>query len=227
MPDNGTSLYSVSEPIGNTPAEKFIETIMAGWAEFDNGVRKQRSTDGMSQKINQGIWPWKTPPGYKCGHYKKQGLKKLQPDQPDEATFPIIQRGLQEYARYGHTPTDLAILLDKWGLGIARGKPTDNKFVFRILEHNLKFYAGIIFNPWTGKEVKGLHKPMITMDEYEQICFIRSGKVKRIKKQLYNPDFPLRTTVSCGSCRKLLTGSASRTKKPIPSNNSLVYCWAR
>src|SRR5689334_6179184 len=44
---SGTALHSVTEPIGNKPAEKFIETVLAGAAEYDNAIRKQRCTDGM------------------------------------------------------------------------------------------------------------------------------------------------------------------------------------
>jgi bisphosphoglycerate-independent phosphoglycerate mutase (AlkP superfamily) len=47
--------------------EKFIETVLAGSAEFDNAVRRQRCVDGMASKINQGIFPWKPPIGYICG----------------------------------------------------------------------------------------------------------------------------------------------------------------
>lgn len=33
---HGTSLHSVTEPIGNRPAEKFIETVLAGASEYDS-----------------------------------------------------------------------------------------------------------------------------------------------------------------------------------------------
>ena len=48
--DYGVTLYSVTEPIGSKPAEKFIETVLAGAAEYDNAIRKQRCSDGMSSK---------------------------------------------------------------------------------------------------------------------------------------------------------------------------------
>ncbi len=76
---HGVNLHSVTEPIGNKPAEKFIETVLAGAAEYDNALRKQRCSDGMSKKIDQGIYPWKSPIGYECGHYKKRGEKKTAP----------------------------------------------------------------------------------------------------------------------------------------------------
>lgn len=208
--DYGTTLHSVTEPIGNKPAEKFIETVLAGAAEYDNAIRKQRCTDGMSTKINQGIFPWKPPIGYKCAQFKKQGKKKTEPDPPDKATFPIIQKGLKEYSMGLCSQAELSRLLDKWGLKSIRGKKTLPQLVDRILGKYLKFYAGILVNPWTNEEVDGLHKPMITKDEFYRIQLIRSGNENKFKRDRYNPDFPLRGTVICGFCNRPLTGSAPR-----------------
>ena len=206
--DYGTTLHSVTEPIGNKPAEKFIETVLAGAAEYDNAIRKQRCSDGMSQKINQGLYPWKTPLGYVCNNSKKRGEKKTQPDPPDEKVFPIIQKGLKHYAQGLCTQVELMRLLDHWGLAAARGRETTLQLVDRILGKYLKFYAGIISNPFTGEDKDGLHVPMITKEEYFRIMFVKSGKIKRaVKHDRYNPNFPLRRTVFCFSCNRNLTGS--------------------
>ena len=208
--DYGTTLHSVTEPIGNKPAEKFIETVLAGAAEYDNAIRKQRCCDGMLARINQGIFPWKPPIGYKCSHFKKRGEKKTQPDPPDEQIFPLIQKALKEYARGLVTQAALARLLDEWGLKAIRGKKTVPQFVDRLTGRYLKFYAGIIVNPWTGEEKEGLHQPMITKEEAYQIRLVRSGKANLVKRDRYNPEFPLRRTVICASCRRPLTGSVAR-----------------
>lgn len=207
----GTSLHSVTEPIGNKPAEKFIETVLAGAAEYDNAIRKQRCSDGMSQKINQGIYPWKPPVGYACQHAKKHGEKKATADPPDEQTFPLIQRALQEYASSRCNMAEMSRLLDKWGLAQIRCKPTSGQFVDRLVHRSLKFYAGILFNPWTGKDITGLHKPMITKEEYYKILLINAGKSPhQVPRTTYNENFPLRRVVSCAKCKRPLTGSFSK-----------------
>ena len=119
--DYGVTLHSVTEPIGNNPTEKFIETVLAGSAEFDNAVRRQRCVDGMASKINQGIFPWKPPIGYICQQAKKRGEKKTEPDQPDPNTFSIVQRGLKEYARGQVSQIELVRLFNEWGLESTRG----------------------------------------------------------------------------------------------------------
>ncbi len=201
----GTSLHSVTEPIGNKPSEKFIETVLAGAADYENGIRRQQCTDGMSQKINQGIFPWRSPIGYRCLHFKKRDEKKTLPDPPDELIFPIIQRGLREYSQgLFNSQTELRNAFERWGLR------TNKSQVERILGKYLKFYSGIIINPWTGKEVRGLHKAMISEADFQNILRIRSGKARLIKRTRENPDFPLKRTVICGYCNRQLTGSSPR-----------------
>ena len=211
LSDYGVTLHSVTEPISDGPSGKLIETILASTAEYDNAIRSQRSVGGMQTKINQGIYPWKPPVGYKCAQNKKHGEKKIQPDKPDEQAFPIVQKGLQMYAQELCTLTDLVSLLDKWGLKSLRGgRKTTVQLVDKMLGKYLKFYAGVIHNPWTGEDVDGLHKPMITKEEMFQIQMIRQGKLRKIKHLKKNQDFPLRRAVLCACCSTPLTGSAPR-----------------
>src|ERR1017187_262290 len=161
--DNGITLHSVSEPIGNRPTEKFVETVLAAGAEFDNAIRKQRCTDGLIGRINQGIWPLRPPVGYLCAHHRKHGEKKTRPDDPDPAIFPVIQQGLKAYlAGEVRTLTGLRQKLDAMGLAALRGRPTRLQLTDSILGKHLDFYSGILVNPWTGARQPGKHPPMIT-----------------------------------------------------------------
>ncbi len=207
--DYGVSLFSVTEPIGNDPSGKFMETVLAGAAEFDNAIRRQRSVGGMEARLKQGIYPWRAPLGYKCIHNKKHGEKKTSPDQPDKNIFPIIQRGLKEYSKGLVSQTESARLMDEWGLAEKRGKKTTAQIVHKMLHKNLKFYAGIIVNPWGGEEIKGEHEPMISDDEYIAIRNVLLKKKRSFKSLRDNPDFPLRGTVNCSCCGISLTGSFS------------------
>ena len=209
--DYGVTLHSVSEPIGNNPVEKFFETILAGSAEFDNAIRSQRSVDGMIARVRQGICPWKPPVGYLSNQSKLRGEKKSKPDDIDPAIFPILQRTLKRFSRGEIEQYELCAYLAQEGLEKIRGKKTTKQFVDKMLSQHLKFYAGIIQNPWVvSEEIKGQHRAMITEDEMYQIIAIREGK--RIKKQpraSFNPLFTLRKTIKCGTCSHNLTGSLS------------------
>jgi site-specific DNA recombinase len=205
----GVTLHSVTEPIGNNPAEKFIETVLAGSAEFDNAIRTQRCVDGLAARINQGISPFKPPIGYECQHAKKRGEKKSGPDKPDKKMFPIIQKALKAFSTGKYSQAEMIALFDKLGLAEIRGKKTMPQFVSKIFNRYLKFYAGILVNPWTNEEIQGLHKPMITKEELFKIKILLSGKKLNVKHIKKNPKFPLRRTVFCNYCGRPLTGSCS------------------
>ena len=207
--DYGTTLYSVNENINDGMSGKLIGGILAVVNEYDNAIRTQRTVDGMSSKINGGIFPWKPPPGYICQHVRKRGEKKTKPDPPDPKMFPFIQRSLKEYAKGTYSQVELARLLDIWGLKTLRDKKTTPQFVDRLFGRYLKFYAGIIENPWTGKDIKGQHEAMITEEEMHTIRLVRAGKANIVKRDRYNPLFPLRRTVIC-HCGRPLTASAPR-----------------
>ena len=213
LTQNGVRLHSVTEPIGNSPTEKFVETMLAASAEFDNAIRRQRCTDGMVSRIRQGIWPFKAPLGYACANHKKRGEKKTQPDLPDAQIFPIIQRALRAYA--GGEVQSLAQLrdqMDAWGLAALRRKRTSMQLVDRILGQYLTFYAGVLIDPWTSAPHEGLHVPMIDRVTADRIGLARSGRAQahHLRKDRFNPIFPLRRTVRCHVCTRSLTGAVSR-----------------
>jgi site-specific DNA recombinase len=210
--DYGVTLHSATELIGHNPQEKLFETMLAGFAEFDNAIRRQRCSNGMLMRLRQGIYPWKPPVGYTPFGSAKRDEKKTEPDPINGKTFPIIQKGLKEYAKGAFTSqVELGKNLDQWGLSKIRGGKTRGQLVDLILGKYLNFYAGILIDPETGEEIQGLHKPMITREELYKIRLIRSGKMaNNFHRNKFNPVFPLRRTAMCASCGKSLTGSISR-----------------
>lgn len=211
--DFGVTLHSVTEPIGNKPTEKFVETVLAASAEFDNAIRKQRCTDGLVARIEQGIWPFRSPLGYLSAQHRKRGEKKTRPDQRDPDLFPIIQEGLKAYAA-GHVRSlkELGDLFDALGMARLRARPTPPQLIDRIAGKYLDFFAGILVNPWTGERHRGQHEPMITEEESQRIRLIRSGRLTPlvVRRDRFSAEFPLRRTVRCAACGRPLTGAFTK-----------------
>src|ERR1017187_3664802 len=88
-------VISVTEPIDSKPEGKLLETILAGFAQFDNDVRAARSVQGMQRKLAEGLFPWKAPLGYRS---VTVGKKKTEPDEPDQPTFGLLQRAWSDFA---------------------------------------------------------------------------------------------------------------------------------
>src|SRR3989344_2320202 len=86
------------------------------------------------------------------------------------------------------------------------GKPMFKQLVERMLRN--KYYAGILVNPWDGEEYIGLHRPMISKEEYDKIQFLKSGRSNNatLTRLVMNTDFPLKGLVTC-LCRSKYTAS--------------------
>ncbi len=201
----GVIVHSVTEPISQDPQGKLMETLLAGFAEFENEVRKQRCTAGMQARLREGIWLWTPPIGY-INSKKSSDRRKLRPDEPDPERFYLIQKALRAYSTGNYTLLALTELMNKWGLRTRTGKPMRKQLVEVMLRD--KFYAGIIVDPWTGEEYRGKHEQMITFEEYQRIKYSKNkaSRLKNIPHLSIHPDFPLRGLVRCG-CNEKLTGS--------------------
>lgn len=200
-----TVLFSVTEPIDDSPIGKMTEAMLAGYAQFENDIRKQRCEGGMQRKIKEGIRPWMPPLGY-LQSKKRTDKRKTLPDEIDPERFTLVQWGLKEYSKGTHSIESLTRAWNERGLKTRTGKPIFKQIAERLLRD--KYYAGILVNPWTGEEFKGLHKPMLTLEEFDQIQFYKNyhSRNRSAPRANLNPDFPLRRLLNC-VCGYKMTGS--------------------
>ena len=205
---SGVAIHSVTEPIDDSHMGKMMETILAGWAEFDNAIRAERVTAGMHKKIEQGIWPWRPPLGYLAAGTTSRGEKKNEPDKPDPESFELVKRVRKEFLKGIHRLSSITRYAERIGLRLPSGKPPREQTLERILRN--PFYAGLLLNPWTREEVQGLHEPMVTPDEHAKTLQILKGRsVNTAPRDRSNPDFPLRQFVACARDGRGYTGSWS------------------
>src|SRR3984885_11137063 len=61
----GVRVVSVTEPIDSDPTGKLMEGVLASVAQFDNDIRAMRTVQGMQRRIQEGIFPWGPPIGYR------------------------------------------------------------------------------------------------------------------------------------------------------------------
>ena len=213
-------VVSVTEPIDAKPEGKLLGTILAGFAQFENDIRAARTVQGMRRKIQEGIFPWKSPLGYKGD--LQPGSKKAGPDQPDQPAFGILQQGWTEFATGAYTKAQMLRLLTTRGLRTRTGTPLTNQAVDYIFGNT--FYAGIIRDPWKGEEYAGRHLPMVSRETFNAVQQIIARRNRSIPHQEIRPEFPLRTFVRCGNCESTLTGSFSRGRS---SMYPYYHCYLR
>lgn len=210
-------LRSVTEKIGNDPADKFMETLLAASAEFDNDIRRERCKNGMEARLKEGLWPWSPPVGYEALGVSNRDEKLKEPHPPHPELFPLLQSALKRFATGKYSQTEIMDYLKEEGLDdiLERKTDTRDQFISQILHDRLEYYAGYVKTPWADEGEKelyeGKHEAMITDVELKKIKQIlyEDGNDKGKHKQ-HNESFPLRRTVRCEECGNYVTGSTSK-----------------
>lgn len=196
----GTDLRSATEPIDDTPTGRMMEGILSAFSQFDNDMRTERTTQGMLERVKQGVWVWPEPLGY---YRPTRGGNIV----PDPAIAPLIRLTFEEYSKGIFSHARLASFLAARGLRARRGgRPTAN-LVRSILLNPI--YCGII-KVWDRK-FNGSFEPIVSRELFDACQPTR-------KKESLHPDprthnnslFPLRGLLVCTECNRSLTGSQSR-----------------
>lgn len=99
----GTVLVSATEPVSDDPTGKMLETMLAGFAEFDNEIRAQRAKTAMAEIKRRGGWTHKAPFGFHI--VRHDGLPVLE---PNPQTTPVVEKCLDLVAA-GNRPQDVFI----------------------------------------------------------------------------------------------------------------------
>lgn len=194
----GVSIRSVTETIGEDPQGHLMETILAGFAQFDNDIRAVRSRNGMEERLRQGIWVWRAPLGYY--RTEKGANLSIHPK-----TAPLIKAAFEAYATGAHTYESLANLLTRRGFRLPTGKEPYPQLLEKIIKNPI--YCGVI-RVW-GAEHNGAFEPIIDERLFNKCQSGYKDRIKSGPRNIKNPDFPLRRLVVCDACRVPLTASAS------------------
>lgn len=215
-------LISATEPTGNSPTEKFVETMLAGFAQMDNDVRSERSKNGLKARFMSGLNHGYVPLGYA----NQNGYAAQDPE-----LFPIMKDAWDLIATGTKTLNDMAQILNKKGIKITRTKGKEYSLRPQTLNRIFrnKFYAGKIISKKYGQEVTGQHTPMITEEQYYRVQAILDGRNTNIstplaKRNKDNPDFPLRRIIKCQKCGASFTGAWSKGKN---KNHRYGYYFCR
>ena len=201
----GISLRSVTEPIDDSSIGKFLEGVLASFAQFDNDVKSDRTINHMKDGIQAGRWMFKPPLGYHQTVAKK-GFSSIIPD-PERA--PLIQKAFELFATGLYTKIYVLDTVTKLGLRTVKGKKVSPQTFDQTLRKPI--YAGWLSVKGWGERTRGNFTPLITQEVFDKVQNILSGKKATITPHVRNhPDFPLRQFVRCGKCSRLLTGSWSK-----------------
>ncbi len=198
------ALFSATEPTGNSPTERLVETVLAGFAQLDNDVRSERTKNGMRARFLSGLLTFKAPLGYiNEGGY---GLK-------DPENFDKVKEAWSLMSTGTKSLREICAFLNGQDLTY-RGRPCFLRpnIVQRMFRN--KFYMGILTSEKYPEEIEGQHIPMVTREQFYKIQAILDGRnTKRFSVAKYNRDneqFALRRILKCGECGGVFTGAFSK-----------------
>ena len=186
-----------------------VESGMAN--QFILDLRKN-TLRGLEGKIQRGWYPGKASFGYLNDVINKTIIK-------DPERFQLVRKmwDLMLAGNY-NPPKILNIANNEWGMLTIKskrkgGKPICCSEIYRIF--NDPFYYGHF--KYKGKLFKGLHEPMITLEEFERVQELLGRKGKPRPK---NHEFSFTGIIRCGHCGCLVT--AEEKKKFIKSTKEFA-----
>ena len=158
-------------------------------AEASNQERSTKTTSNMQSRVKLGYFPGRTKAGYK--RTDTPGL--LEPNEPQ---WSMLQNAFLSVLAGGTVKQVVAELSD-CGYRTVNGNILDT-FNFKNLMRD-PYYAGIIkMSSWEANP-NGLHKPMITNEQHEQLISLADGVVYTPRKK-FTSEFCLSNLMECTDC---------------------------
>lgn len=207
LAENEITIVSATEPTGDSPTEKLVETILAGFAQLDNDIRSERAKNGMRARFLTGaLVNGKVPLGYMV-----QGGFAVK----DTGSWDNVKRAWDLMSTGTKSLREMAKIMNDWGL---REKFHGREFSLRTQRLSVlfrsKFYIGVMTSKAYKEEIRGQHVPMITEQQFYKVQAILDGRnpniVASAKRVHSRSDFPLRRIIKCVRCGFGLTGGWSK-----------------
>ena len=201
----GARLASVTEPIDDTLNGKLIEGMLANFAEYDNGLRAKRSTDGMIRRLEEGGWPFPAPFGYRS-YRDPYGRPTVEPNECAD----LVKEWLLVFASGKYSARQMHKLAPKMGV-IRRG---GHQYSYQNLINMLRqpLYAGVVRSKMIQGDRQGIHTPLISLEDFQRIQNILDGRRNISPKDSKKKEqWPLRGGfLRCAICESSITGSSPR-----------------
>lgn len=163
----------------------YVEFAMSN--QFINDLKKN-SARGVEDKLRAGHAPILAPLGYLNDITKKQGLRDIL---VDPKTFDLVRKMWDLLLTGQYSPQRIWFMAtNEWGLRHREGKPFSRSKIYDLFTN--VFYTGQFV--YDDKIYQGVHKPMITLDEYD-----RAQKIlgKKGKPRMLGHQFAFTRLIKC------------------------------
>jgi site-specific DNA recombinase len=185
-------------------SEKFMHGIKVLMAKNYIDNLSEEARKGMQEKAEQGIWPTKTPLGYR-NITGPDGKKIIA---VDPALSPIVSQMFDWYARGDISLKEAARKAHAAGLLYPKsGAKVPVSTVHTILRNRL--YTGSF--EWNGKLIQGKHEPLVSVELWERVQGVLDGRfAKKAKRGKH--DFAFSGLIACHACGCAVVGEIKKQR---------------
>ncbi|MBI2012126.1 recombinase family protein [Candidatus Daviesbacteria bacterium] len=190
------------------------------WIEFGQSTdfSKKLSVNvkrGLKSKIEKGIAPIHAPLGYRNTSEKAKGEKEIV---EDPAKWDLVRKWWDLMLSGTQTVESSLEIVTAMGLKGIRGEKVSKTTAYKTFRRI--FYTGFFYVK--GELYQGIHKPMITIDEFERIQKLLDKKHKQNPTRIV---LPFQGFIKC-SCGATITGE-KKTKFYKETNRTAAYVYYR
>jgi site-specific DNA recombinase len=158
------------------------------------------------------------PLGYR--NESRSGVRVIVPDEK----APLIRHGFELMVSGSYTSSGSLMLVTALGLITDSGKPLSRQTWSHVLRNEV--YAGWVVSKKHGIRARAVFEPLVSQEAFDKVQVVLKGKRPvQVPRKKQNESFPLKGTVRCGSCGKLMTAgfSTGRNKQRY----GFYQCWAK
>ncbi len=185
-------------------SEKFMHGIKVLMAKNYIDNLSEEARKGMQEKAEQGIWPTKTPLGYR--NITGPDGKKIIATDP--AVAPMIAKLFEWYARGDISLKEARKRRRRRASSIPRAaRKVPVSTVHTILRNRL--YTG--WFEWNGKLIQGRHEAIVSVELWERVQGVLDGRfAKKAKRGKH--DFAFSGLIACHACGCAVVGEIKKER---------------
>ena len=185
-------------------SEKFMHGIKVLMAKNYIDNLSEEARKGMQEKAEQGIWPTKSPLGYR--NITGPDGKKIIVTDP--AVAPVIAKLFEWYASGQYTVRETAMKARELGLVYRKsGTKVPVSTVNAILRNRL--YCGRF--DWNGKQYQGSHEAIVSVELWEHVQGVMDGRLAK-KHRRMTRDFAFSGLIACTTCGCAVVGEIKKER---------------
>lgn len=204
LASHGINILSSTETFEDNASGHLTEGFLGLLAQFENETKSERTTLGMTERVESGCWIHVAPLGYK-NIRDDQGRPTVAPDKYANS----VKRLLEMFSLGSSTQKQLVIEAKVLDIKSVTGKDINFSTIGKMLRNPL--YAGMIKSSLSDELIPGIHDGLIDWDTYLKIQLLLTPKLSLTSGKQVDTFWPLRGGVMrCANCDLPITGGSPK-----------------